>query len=202
MNDNGKTLLKKYRPVMAKADWLPAGLWPELDEIRDQHEEAVANLAEAKSRENALRFRLEREDKARVDAYKTGAEAPEMTPPAEREAQTRDAKARVEGADARLAETVEQAVALIEANAAEWLADLARRERDAEEGREEAARLLAEADRASAEVARIDRWLRRTTGDAPLGHISHKNLPLPNPDRHVREAEAARIEALTEASVG
>lgn len=197
MNDNGKTLLRKYRPVMAKADWLPAGLWPELNEIRDQHEGAVARLAEAKSRENLLRSRLEREDKARVDAYKTGAEAPEMTPPAEREAQTRDAKARVEGAEARLAETVEEAVALIESNAAKWLVDLARREEAAEDSREEAARLLAEADRASAEVARIDRWVRRTTGDAPLGHISYKNLPLPSPDRHVREAEAARMEAMT-----
>lgn len=197
MKQDGKTLLKKYRPVLGKSDWLPPGLWPELDEIRDRHEEAVARLAEAKSRENALRFRLEREDKARVDAYKTGAEAPEMTSPAEREAQTRDAKARVEGADARLAETVEQAVALIEANAAEWLADLVRREREAEEGREEAARLLAEADRVSAEVARIDRWLRRATGEAPLGHISYRNLPLPSPDRHEREAVAARMEAMT-----
>jgi hypothetical protein len=42
-----------------------------------------------------------------------------------------------------------------------------------------------EADRASAEVVRMKRWVSRSAGSdrsARLGHISYKNIPVPEPD--------------------
>jgi hypothetical protein len=184
--ERGEALIERHHPVVTKPGWLPAGLWPELDERRDQHEEAVKQVAEATTAAQAIGDKFRAEDEARIEAYKTGMEAPTMTDPAERERMTAEARARFKAAQEALAEAVADAVDTLETNGAEWIADVTRRTDEAEDKKAAAARLLAEADQLVAESDRLRLWLARSSGIdqrlARLGHISLDSLPLPSRD--------------------
>lgn len=179
----GEELIQRHHPVVTKAGWLPAGLWPELDACREQHEQAVQRVAETLSEAQANGDRFRAEDEARIEAYKTGMDAPQMTDPAERERLTTDARAAYNAAQESLAEAVADAVATLEEHGEEWMADAAQRTKEAEAKKAEAARLLAEADRIVAESDRVRLWVGRSSGQierlALLGHYPFEQMPLP-----------------------
>jgi len=179
----GEELIQRHHPVVTKPGWLPAGLWPELDACRDRHEDAVHRVADAFSAAQANGDRFRAEDEARIEAYKTGMEAPKMTDPAERERLTADARAAYDAAQETLAEAVADAVATLEEHGEEWMADAARRTEEAEAKKAEAARLLAEAERIVAEADRVRLWVGRSSGQierlALLGHYPFEQMPLP-----------------------
>lgn len=206
MQREEKLLLRHY-PVVSKSGWLPAGLWQELDECREVHEEAIAALAKATTEAQAIGDRFRAEDEARIEAYKTGLETPTMTDPAERGRLTAEAKAKFEGARESLAEAVATAIALLEERGKDWIADLEKREGEAEAKREQAAKLLAEAQAESDELLRTKQWVGRSSGEYPrlarLGHHPFDSFPLGRPGGVGRpagvglgvEGEAAKLAA-------
>jgi hypothetical protein len=192
---DGESIIRRHHPVVTKTDWLPEGLWPELDECRTVHEAAVARVEQATKDSRALGKKFEAEDEARIDAYKTGHKAPKMTDPAEREREVAETRAKHDAAEAALAEAVANAVDTIESKGREWLDDLAERLVEADEKRAEAKRLLAEADKASREIARLQMWVGRSSGEMPraarLGHTRLSDLPIPEPSMSAEDQLAA-----------
>ena len=168
-------------PAVRKAGWLPRGLWPELDELAQRHDDALAAADQAGADARALGAKFKAEDEARIEAYKTGLEAPKMTDPAERERVTSEARAKAEAARRNLGEAIVAAIEGVQAHADEWLADLKRRRADADAKREEAKRLLEEADEGLGQVKATEQWVERTAENRNNNHIAHSEVPVGRP---------------------
>lgn len=202
----GEKLIQRHHPVVTKSGWLPAGMWPELDECRSRHEKAVQQIVDARQKAGTIGDEFRSEDEARIEAYKTGMQTPTMTDPAERERVTAEAGAAFDAASEALAEAVADAVATLEANGKAWLADLESREERAEAKRAEAAKLLAEAQVESDEVLRTKQWVGRSSGEYPrlarLGHHPFDSMPLGRPGGVGRPAgsDAETVKAHVEAA--
>ena len=167
-------------PALRSNDWLPEGLWPELDELRTRHHELLEQWQAAISAVADLHQRFEDEDEGRVQAYVDGKQ-PKVTGEPERVGMLAEAKAKLEAARRQLEAFLAEAVETIQKHEDEWQAELDARGAAAAEKRQEAARLLAEADQAVGEVTRTRRWLQRSTYPSGSRHISHDALSVPLP---------------------
>lgn len=167
--------------AVRKVGWLPRGLWPTLDELAERHEDAVAALAVAGEEAQALGAKFKAEDEARIEAYKTGLDAPKMTDPAERERVTAEARAKVHAAKRELGDAVAAAIEGVQAHADEWLGDLTRQRSDAEAKREEAKRLLERAYQGLGQIKATEHWIERTARNANRDHLAHSEVPVGQP---------------------
>ncbi len=175
-DEPGRRALMRNNPAVHKANWLPDGLWPELDEAAAEHKEAVRALEAAGAESRALGQKFKDEDDARMAAYETGLEVPAMTDPAERNAQVSEAAAKFEGAQRRVARAAAAAVETVQKNEASWMEDLLRQRTEADEKVEEAKRLLAEAQQTLGETEQTAVWVRRTADNLLGRHISMDSL--------------------------
>lgn len=159
-------------PALLSPTWLPpTGTgWPELDDLAEQHRRLLARRVEVYAERSALTDRFEAEDKARHEAQTAAFladesdELPEVTSPQEREVALNAASNSTRALNAALDEFLRDAVALIEAHATDWIADLALRREAAAEQRREAERLLAVAREEEVRAARVEQWLQRNAG--------------------------------------
>jgi hypothetical protein len=161
--------------TLVKPDWLPPGLWSELDELREEHHQLIEERKRTQAEAVAVRQRFEEEDRQRQEAYRRGKQA-KVTPRHEREDAIEDAKAKAGAAMDNLEEFLDEAVQTIQRKQGDWLEDLRRAELLADEKREEAMRLLAEADQLLAETKRNRLWVTRTAEDGTMGHISYREM--------------------------
>lgn len=181
--------LLKIRTLRERSDWLPSGLWPELDELRAEHGEWLEAVREAGNEQIRLREQFKDEDEALNRAVAAGTEPPEVTPGAERDATLKMAVAKSKAERDRLGEFLARALETIADKEPEWRNDLARLDIEAEAKREEARRLLADADRKAGEVLRTRRWVQRTAKEArtiapnPQNFLPHDAMPVPPPLR-------------------
>lgn len=155
-------------------DWLPEGIFPELDELRLEHhrilDERCGHLV------SELQAKYEAEDAARQEALNAGEEPPPVTGSADREDSIKDAKARSWAVMERLAAFVERAAEVIKEKGgerpefpdepglvlSEWRQQFAASRSEAEVELEEARAALAKAERRAAYVDQIEGWLDRT----------------------------------------
>lgn len=171
-DEPGRKALVRQNPAVSKENWLPEGLWPDLDEAAQEHSEAVRAHATVRKEAVDLGKKFKAEDENRIKAYETGLEVPTMTDPAERQAAVTEAKAKVEGAERRLCRAAAAGVLVVQEHQEEWLAEIEARKAAAEEKIEEAQRMLAEAHQAQGEAGRTEVWVRRTADNLPGRHIS------------------------------
>jgi hypothetical protein len=177
--------LLEDHPALSKPDWLPPGAeWPELAELRAEHERLLTARAEAWTAAGEVVGVFNREDEARDEAlrqsFRTG-KAPEevdLTPPEEREAQRLEAVRAWEMATDVLCEFLRGAIRELAERSSTLYAELELEAEDAELKKAEAARLLAEADRQVREVWRKSAWLDRGSGRSTLGHYPFAEIPL------------------------
>jgi glycine cleavage system aminomethyltransferase T len=138
------------------------GLFPEIDVLREQHQHHLDSVSEAGEKKRALQEGYEAEDNARAEALRLDNEVPAVTSSAERQDAINDAEAERVAALARFGDFIEQAAATFRSKEPEWRAEFARLTDDAEQKREAAKQMLAEADREVSRVSRLGLWLDRT----------------------------------------
>ena len=172
-------------PGLTQPNWLPpADAWPELAECRAEHERLLGIVASEQSAVSALERRFADEDKNHSaslrDAFLGGDEpAQKATSPEDRAAQLAGARARATAATDALVASLENTLAEIAEKAPEWYDLLVSRRADADAKREQARRLVAEADAVAAEIGRMRFWLDRESGRSVLGHFPYAEMALP-----------------------
>jgi hypothetical protein len=154
------------QPAMQFEDWLPQGLFPEIDKLREEHIDLLRDH-EAGEKVQALREQYEGEDAARAEALRTGGEVPTLTPYAERQDTFGAAEAEREAKNARLDDFLHRAIATFARMEPEWREKLRVRAAEAQRKQEEAKAALAAADLEAAKVSRLEIWLTRTV--TPFG---------------------------------
>lgn len=191
-------------PALLKPNWLPnEAAWPELAERRAQHERLLAAIAEVGQEALAARQRHDAAEKAHADelqaAFLEGrapSEPEERQPPEARAAEVADFERRASAARAALNQFLEETLAEIKERAPEWYALLSERQAEVEAKREEARRLLAEADASVGEAERMRFWLARATGESPLGQYPFAEMPVPAQSHTERAAEAHELRSM------
>lgn len=175
-------LAENLRGLTTAESWLPEGLWPELDDLREEHlrfrRQVVAVIEERAS----LLARYAAEDKDHVEALRQaardGVRPPDdgRTPPDERERQRTAIEERLWAGIAVMAEHADAIVEHLRENEDEYLADLRERLLPAQQKRREAERLLAQAQSEELQVHALGRWVMTTNDDDGL---SRQPSPVP-----------------------
>jgi len=169
-------------PALTAPTWLPtdSGIgW--LDSLGADHRRLLAARAVAARAVAALPERFQDEDRGRAEALSLGLRAgrePDLAPattPEQRSAAIAAADERLAAANAALDSFLADAIATIEERAPEWLGGLADRRERAAVQRQEAARLLAEAEAEDAACWRLGEWIERNAGTHP--RPSFRNVP-------------------------
>lgn len=155
--------------------WLPSGLWPELDGLRERHLKLRAQAIAEADRVRAVAEQHKREDsehsKALAAAFREGGSQPDdtRTPAVERAAQLAGAQERMWTAARILGEHAAEVIATIRERETEWLADLRGRVARAEEEYRQA---LAAAEEKRAQmmwVPLLGKWLQANADDQGFG---------------------------------
>jgi hypothetical protein len=169
-------IVDRLRGLATAAKWLPAGLWDELGQARNEHlrlrSRAAAEIDRLADLHRCYRAEDVNRNVALKTAARTGSEPPEddRTPPADRAAALCDAADRVWSALEVLADHIDATIALVKAREKDWIGDLAGQLMEAEAERREAERRLAHAKAIEWRVHRLAQWVLGTAEDGPLGH--------------------------------
>jgi hypothetical protein len=181
-------LLLEENPALLRPDWMPPPEdWPEFADDRAEHVRLLAVRQQAWDEACALSARFQAEDEVRAQAVKTALvegrepDEPETTPPAQREDERREALLKWEQATDLFVEFLERLCAEIRQRGPELYAALEAENGDAEKMRQEALRLLAQADRQAGEGVRKRGWLDRGTGRSFGGYVPFAALGVPEP---------------------
>lgn len=178
------------------AQWLPEGLWPELDELRGEQLRMRAQVAveldalEALDRKHRLEDRehQQRLRQAHRDGDPSSAEDP-RTPAGQRAAERAAIEERVSAGLHVFAEHAERVIDCVREHEDEWLADLRSQLTVAEGQRREAERLVAEAKADEFHVQRLGMWVQVTADDEALGR---QPAPTRQPVPHQFSREAVK----------
>ena len=176
-------LLLENDPALRSADFFPPeDVWPELAHLRKEHERLLAVARTEQTAYQQLRERYEAEDEVRTvnlkAAFLAGGNPDEDDRETEeyRHSDLEDARLRAEAATDALVAFLTEAIAEVEHKAGLWYADIEERREQAEAKVEEARRLVAEAEQAVGDAARMGTWLDRFSGRSALGHIPFGEL--------------------------
>lgn len=151
--------------------WLPEGLSPGLDELREKHLLHRDRTAAALAALGDLASLYAEEDRTHTrrleDAAREGARGVEddRTPSADRDARRKALGETLWAEVVVLAEVADEVIAYLREHEDEHLADLRGQLADAHDKREEAARLLAEADSQAWRIQRTGGWIQTTADD-------------------------------------
>jgi hypothetical protein len=156
--------------------WLPAGLWDELDQVRDRHLKVRSRVLAELRTLRGLESKFAKEDRdydARLrDAHRTGdpGKVKDRRTAVEKRTAQRDAvERRLWAGVTVLAEVADEAIAVIRERENEWLGDLRVRLAEAEDKRGEAERLVAAARREEWRIQRLGQWVMAAADDGPFG---------------------------------
>lgn len=187
---DGRTMTlitEKLKGFTTAANWLPEGMWPELDDLRVEQLRLRGVLVADIGAWHALADGFNTEDQKFAaelrQAYRDGFPPPEdtRTPEAERKAQLRGIEDRLWAGAVVFAEHADLVVATIRENEGKWLADLKSRAADALEKVREAERIAAEARTAQWHVAQLGKWLQNQADDGPFGRQPVPDGSTPKP---------------------
>lgn len=162
--------------VLFEEGWLPEGLFPELDELREEHHELVAEVKNAGHLAGKLRQQYKEEDEARQEALVKFKDAPPMTGSAERMDRLEEARAFLQVRIDRLAAFVEKAVGVIKDKGGyppefadepglklpDWRQEFASQLAEVDTEIEAAKEALRVAERKEAAIKSKERWLNQT----------------------------------------
>ena len=149
------------QPALQRRDWLPDGVFPEVDALREEHHAHIDECIAAGQSCSDLRESYEQEDRARAEALRTGDDVPTMTSSADRQDALGLAEAERKAAVTRFGEFAQRAIATFSRMEDEWRQRLNQRVADAEQKRQEAQALLAQAEAEMSKAARVAKWVDR-----------------------------------------
>lgn len=160
--------LIENNPVLLKEDWLPGEgetPWPELEELRETHQRLLGERSRTSQAIFELRRQFEHEDEQRhrtlADSYLKDEKVklPPVTPDEKRETGLREAFAQAEAAADAFGEFCAQALDLLTEKQERWNRDLDKHRQEALAEKQEALKLVAEADAKAREYDRLRGWL-------------------------------------------
>lgn len=149
------------------ADWLPEDLFPEIDELREEHLERLAAVKGANGKVSEIIEGFEAEDAARDAALYAGESVPAVTNTAERTDAVRQAEAEAHAARLKLDGFYRSAVERIKELAPVFQKRFANRRAEHAAAVEKAREALRQAERETANVDQAEQWVERTV--EPLG---------------------------------
>jgi hypothetical protein len=171
-----------------RTGWLPQGTGlPGLDGLAAEHRRLLGVSAELGAELHTVRVRFEQEDVARQQALQRGYSSgkderlPEVTPFDHRQHEIETAEEKLLAANRALKAFLDGAMAEIRRREAGWDAQLAERVAEADAQREEAMRLLAQAEAKVHSVDHMRRWVHRTATGGDHWLIAYDELPVPSP---------------------
>lgn len=192
----------RNQPALVVKDWLPEGIFPELDELREEHHQLLDEVFAARDEAVGLRAGYEDEDGARAAALAAGDEPPAVTGSAERKDAIGDAEARLQACWDRVAAFVERAAEVIKEKGGErplfpdepglvlpeWRETFAATRAEAADEVEVAKEALAKAERKAANVDQVEGWLDRTVKPRGGRYLSAPQLGVGFPTQAERDA--------------
>lgn len=167
-------ILDLNQQVLLKKDWLPQGLFPDLDELRAEHNELVSELENAAHVRHRMEERYKAEDTAREAAALALEDPPPVTGSAERKDRLEEVRALVQARMDRLGAFVDRAIAVIKEKGAigefpdqpgalpEWRIVFAALRAEAESEIQKAEEALRAAEGREAAIKGNERWLDKT----------------------------------------
>jgi hypothetical protein len=200
------------QPALMERGWLPEGIFPELDELREEHHQHLDACNAAQNDSIELHRQYEDEDRARAAALTAGDKVPAVTGSADRQDALDEASARYWATVYKLAAFVERAAEVFKEKGGErpqfpdepglqlspWRQTFAATRAEAEQEEAEARELLRAAERKVARMEQIETWLNRTVKPRGGRYISAPEFGS-RPTRAEREANrmpAALAEAM------
>jgi len=180
------TSLLAEAPALSRADWIPEGAFPELDELRTEHQGLRDQALAADRDASALKERFEAEDASHAEALRArvsdpSLEHPDLSSPEDRAA----AVAEAEGRSRAVAEVqdafLHRAVATIAERYPEWVAMLDSQDGEVEDRVEEARAALAKLEAQRDATVQLRLWLQRTAGHHPrFGVLDGRHIAYPD----------------------
>jgi hypothetical protein len=108
-----KDPLRMNDQVLTQKGWIPEGLFPELDDLREEHHRLLDETYEVRDESIALHKQYEDEDEAREAALLAGDEPPPVTGSAERHDALSDVRVRLQAKWDIVTEFVKSAITTI-----------------------------------------------------------------------------------------
>ncbi len=156
--------------------WLPEGVWPELDDLRNEQLRLRAQVASDLQALDALAAGFRKEDAEHGErlrqAHRDGnlaAVKDRRTPAAKRASERAAIEERLWAGLQVFAEYAEKVIEVVRAQEDSWLADLRSRMTPAQEKRRRAQELLAEAKAEEFRLHKLGRWVQSTADDEAFG---------------------------------
>ena len=195
-----RAVREKLRGHATAANWLPEGLWPELDELRHEHLRVRHQVAGEVAALKALEDRFREEDRC----YERGLQQAQRedrleavedrrTPSEKRRADQATIAERLWAGVIVLGETKDAVIELFREREDDWLADLRAQLEPAREKRREAERLLEEAKAEEWHLHQLGQWVQITADDGAFG-AQPAPTPSPPPARFSAEVAASMLE--------
>ena len=180
------------------ANWLPDGLWPELDQLRAEQLRVREQVVTELTAREALQARFRAEDKQHEErlrqAHREGrpdSVEDRRTAVEQRQAERKAIEENLWAGVIVLAEVAEQVIELVREREDDWLAGLRVQLEPAREKRREAERLFAEAKAEEWQLHQLGQWLQITSEDGPLGR---QPAPLPSPPQFSADVLRSSLE--------
>lgn len=195
-----KTIVRDLRGATTHPDWIPEGLSNELDALRNTHIRLRAQCATELTALDELARRFRREDaehaerlrQAALDGWPDAAED-ERTLDDERDTQREAVLERLWADVEVFAEHCDKVIATIREQERQLLGDLKADVANAQDLRNEAKRLLAEAEKTEWLAHRRGQWVLNTSDDGPFGR-QPAPAPAPMPPNFSRALLATSLE--------
>lgn len=160
------------------SDWLPEGLFPEIDELRKEHLDRLGALKEANGKVSAIIGGFEAEDEARDAALYAGEDAPAVTNTAERTDAVRQAEAEAHAARLRLDRFYRSAEATFQKMFPAWQLQFAQVRAERAAAVEQAKAALEAAELEAADVDQAEQWVARTVKPKGGRHMQAPKLSI------------------------
>lgn len=183
--DAARAVREKLRGHSTAANWLPEGLWPELDELRSEQlrvrDQVVAELTALEALDARCSDEDQQHERQLRQAQRDGSPGSvkdARTPREQRQAARATAEERLWAGVTVLGEVVDSVIELVREREDEWLADLRARLEPQREQRRELENKLAEVRALEWQTHQFGHWVQNTSQDGPFGR---QPAPLPSP---------------------
>jgi hypothetical protein len=154
-------------PALRDPEWLPEGVFPEIDELREEHRARLDDIKAAGVKRSELLAQYEAEEEARNAALYAGEAVPAVTSASDRQDALAAAEAERVAAHRHFQDFFDRAVETFNRMAPFWQLRFAEARANRATAVEQAEAALRQAEREAANIDQAEQWVNRTV--KPLG---------------------------------